>query len=229
MHWELGRGSRSVGKYDLHIHTKYSIDAAIEPEQVVRAAKRKGLGGVAITDHGTIKGGVMAKKLAAEDFMVVVGAEILTERGEIIGLFLEEEVHARNFYEVISEIRRQGGIIVLPHPFDVMRRSSFHPSDGDARFFDCVEAFNSRCVRRKYNERAVAFAMKHHLSLTAGSDAHFAWEIGNAFVLTEASDEEELRRKILKGETALWGRVSSPLNHGFSKVLKAWKRGKMRI
>ncbi|MHC1579721.1 MAG: PHP domain-containing protein [Candidatus Alkanophagales archaeon] len=213
-----------VRKYDLHVHTKYSMDAATEPERVVRAARRKGLGGVAITDHGTIKGGVVAKKLAAEDFIVVVGAEILTERGEVIGLFLEEEVRARGFHEVISEIRGQGGIVVVPHPFDEARRSSLRPSDGDARLLDCVEAFNSRCVRRKYNERAMAFATKHHLPPTAGSDAHFAWEIGNAFVLAEASDEEELRRRILRGETAIRGRMSNPLNHGFSKVLKAWRR-----
>jgi len=211
-------------KYDLHIHSKYSSDGILDPEKIVKIATKRGLNGIAITDHNTIKGGLEAKKYENEDFTVIVGSEISTERGEIIGLFLEEEVKSKDVQEVVSEIKVQNGIIIIPHPFDELRHSAFHPAEGDAKFIDCIEGFNSRCVYQKYNKKAVEFAMKHNLTITAGSDAHFAWEIGNAFILAESSSDEELRRKIMKKETTFKGKLSNPLNHGLTKVLKLWRR-----
>jgi len=211
-------------KYDLHIHSKYSSDGILDPEKIVKIATKRGLNGIAITDHNTIKGGLEAKKYENEDFTVIVGSEISTERGEIIGLFLEEEVKSKDVQEVVSEIKEQNGIIIIPHPFDELRHSAFHPAEGDAKFIDCIEGFNSRCVYQKYNKKAVEFAMKHNLTITAGSDAHFAWEIGNAFILAESSSDEELRRKIMKKETTFKGKLSNPLNHGLTKVLKLWRR-----
>ncbi len=92
-------------KYDLHIHSKYSSDGVLDPERIVRIAMKRGLNGIAITDHNTIKGGLKTKKYENADFTVIVGSEISTERGEIIGLFLEEEVKSTNVQEVITEIK----------------------------------------------------------------------------------------------------------------------------
>ena len=211
-------------KYDLHIHSKYSSDGIIDPEKIVKTAVKRGLDGIAITDHNTIKGGLKAKNYENEDFTVIVGSEISTEIGEIIGLFLEEEIKSKDVQEVVSEIKDQNGIIIIPHPFDELRHSAFHPAEEDVEFIDCIEGFNSRCVFQKYNKKAVEFAMNHNLAITAGSDAHFAWEIGNAFIFAESSGVEELRRKILRKEINFNGKLSNPLNQGLTKVLKLWRK-----
>jgi predicted metal-dependent phosphoesterase TrpH len=97
-------------KYDLHMHTIYSRDGAIKPADAIRIAKKRGLDGIAITDHDTIRGGLEAQKLKPRDLDIIVGAEIKTDRGDVIGLFLNEEIQARDHMEVIDAIRRQGGI-----------------------------------------------------------------------------------------------------------------------
>ena len=176
---------------------------------------------IAITDHNTIKGGLEAKKYENEDFTVIVGSEISTERGEIIGLFLSEEVKSKDVQGVISEIKAQGGSIIIPHPFDELRHSAFHPAEEDVKFIDCVEGFNSRGVFQKYNKNAVEFAMKHKLTITGGSDAHFANEIGNGGIITE---KEDVRAAIIKNNVRIFGKRSSLVNHVGTKILKTIKR-----
>ena len=90
----------------------------MDPAKVVRVARKRGLAAIAVTDHGTIRGGFLAREASrGEDVTVIVGAEIRTEYGDVIGLFLEEEVVARRFDDVVSEIRAQGGLAVLAHPY----------------------------------------------------------------------------------------------------------------
>ena len=213
-------------RYDMHSHSKYSPDSILEPRAIVKRGRKRGLAGVAVTDHNTIKGGLEAKRYETEDFKVIVGSEIMTDRGEIIGLFLNEEVEPKELEVVTEEIREQGGIVVVPHPFDRIR-PGLQPTDEDAKFFDCIEGFNSRCLFQSYNKRAVEFASRHKLPVTAGSDAHFGWEIGNAFIRANADtrSEEELRRDILKNNGIEYqGRLSNPLNQCLSKVLKIRRR-----
>jgi predicted metal-dependent phosphoesterase TrpH len=208
-------------KYDLHIHSKYSSDGILNPEKIVKIAMKRGLNGIAITDHNTIKGGIKAKRYEREDFKVIAGSEIMTERGEIIGLFLEEEIKSKEVKDVISEIKEQNGFIIIPHPFDELRHSAFHPTEEDAKFIDCIEGFNSRCVFQKYNKEAVEFGTKHGLTITAGSDAHFANEIGNARIITET---EDIREALMKNEVKIFGKRSSLVNHVGTKILKTIKR-----
>ena len=208
-------------KYDLHIHSKYSSDGVLKPEKIIKIAIKRGLNGIAITDHNTIKGGLKAKKYENKDFTVIVGSEISTERGEIIGLFLEEEVKSNDIQEVISEIKEQNGSVIIPHPFDELRHSAFHPKEEDVKFIDCIEGLNSRCVFQKYNEKAVEFAMKHNLAITGGSDAHFANEIGNAGIITET---EDVREALMKNDIKIFGKKSSVINHVETKILKFWRR-----
>ena len=208
-------------KYDLHIHSKYSSDGVLDPEKIVKIATKKGLNGIAITDHNTIKGGLEAKKYETEDFKVIAGSEISTESGEIIGLFLEEEIKSKDIQDVISEIKDQNGIIIIPHPFDELRHSAFHPTEEDAIFIDCIEGFNSRCVYQKYNEKAVEFATKHRLAITAGSDAHFSNEIGNGGITSET---EDVREAIMKNDVKIFGKRSSLVNHVGTKMLKTWRK-----
>ena len=208
-------------KYDLHIHSKYSSDGILDPEKIVKIAMKRGLSGIAITDHNTIKGGIKAKKYETEDFKVIVGSEIMTERGEITGLFLSKEIKSKGVQDVISEIGDQNGIIVIPHPFDELRHSAFHPTEEDINFIDCIEGFNSRCVFQKYNTRAVEFAIKHNLVIVGGSDAHFLNEIGNGWIITEI---EDIREAIMKNDVKVFGKRSSLVSHIGTKVLKLWRK-----
>lgn len=208
-------------KYDLHIHSKYSPDGILDSRKIVKIAIKKGLNGIAITDHNTIKGGLEAKKYETKDFKVIIGSEISTERGEITGLFLSEEVKSRDVQDVISEIKEQNGIVIIPHPFDGLRHSAFYPTEEDTKFIDCIEGFNSRCIYQKYNKKAVEFATKHNLTIIAGSDAHFLNEIGNAGITT---DTENIKKAIVKSDIKIFGKRSSLVYHLGTKALKLWRK-----
>ncbi|MDO5836706.1 MAG: PHP domain-containing protein [Methanobacterium sp.] len=207
-------------KFDLHTHTKYSSDGIIEPDKVVKTAIKRGLSGIAITDHDTLEGSLMAKKYETEDFEVIIGSEISTERGEIIGLFLSHEIKSNIFQDVLEEIKEQDGITVLPHPFDDIRRNGINPGKKDIKLVDCVETFNSRCLRQKYNNKAIEFARTNGLSGVAGSDAHFASEIGNAGIIINGDD---LREALIKGKLEIFGEKSSLVNLVVTKMVKTWR------
>ena len=212
-------------RYDLHIHSKYSSDGVLDPKKIVKIAIKRKLDGIAITDHNTIKGGLETKKYEQADFQVIVGSEIMTERGEVIGLFLTEEIRSTDIQDVISEIKDQNGIVIVPHPFDEMRHSAVHPGEEDVKLIDCIEGFNSRCIRGKYNRNAVEFAMKHNLTIVAGSDAHFSNEIGNAGIIAETEDvTEDIRDLIMTNNIAIFGIRSSFVNHIGTKMLKLWRK-----
>lgn len=208
-------------KYDLHIHSKYSKDSILELEDIVRRAIKRGLRGVAITDHNTIKGGMKAKQFETGDFDIIVGSEILTDRGEVMGLFLSEEIPPGPMHEVIADIRGQDGIVVIPHPFDEFRKNALFPAEEDVSLIDAVEGFNSRCMAQSRNERAIEFAMHYDLSITAGSDAHLAREIGNAGIIIDAGDPREA---ILRNNVRIFGKRTSLLNHFRTKVTRLWRK-----
>jgi len=210
-------------KIDLHIHSRYSSDGSLSPEDIVKIARKKGLNGVAVTDHGTAKGGLEARKYETDDFIVIVGAEIKTDRGEVIGLFLSKEIQSQRFQDVVIEIKGQGGLVVVPHPFDRMRRSAFRISDEEASFVDAIEGYNGRSILQTYNRQAVAFAGKHNLPVVAGSDAHHANEIGLAGIIT---DYKDIKDAIRKGDITTFGKTSPwlLLNHGRAQVRKVWRR-----
>lgn len=207
-------------KYDFHTHSKYSTDGHAEPELMVREAIKSGLSGIAVTDHNTVRGGVEAKKYETSDFKVIVGSEIMTDRGEVIGLFLSEEIKSRSFRNVVDEIKDQNGFVVVPHPFDTIRGKSIFPKEGDTRFIDNVEVFNSRCVLSRYNKKAEDFAGKKGVNIIAGSDAHFLREIGSGGVVTES---EDIYEAVAKGDFKVFGKRSHPINLGLSEILRFWK------
>jgi predicted metal-dependent phosphoesterase TrpH len=197
-------------KYDLHAHTACSPDGSLKPESVVRIAKSRGLRGIAITDHNTIKGAIEAKKYETNGFEVIIGSEIKTDRGDLIGLFLTDEVLSRNMHEASAEIREQGGLAVIPHPFDSFRGSAINPTVEDARMVDAIEVFNSRCLLPKCNKKALQLARKIGSGITAGSDAHYAREIGMAGIITSSDD---LRSAIVGGQVEIFGKRASLLNY----------------
>jgi len=210
-------------KFDLHIHSKYSYDSFLSPVRIIKVAKKKGLHGVAITDHNTIKGGIEALKINEdEDFQVIVGAEIRTEYGDIIGLFLEDEITTNKFEEVIEEIKSQGGLSVLAHPY---RQYKFPEEIIDK--VDLVEVFNARSKKRD-NRRALHLAAKYNKPVIAGSDAHLPFEIGRGSTIVPA--QVDLKNAIIDRLTKVEGCESNfYLVHAMSVLLESIKKGKRKI
>lgn len=181
-------------KFDLHTHTHYSKDSRTHPRELVEAAIKEGLSGIAVTDHDTIRGGLEATKIAGDRLEIIVASEIKTHQGDLIGYFLHEEIARGDFFEVIDAIKDQDGIVCIPHPFDRVRfTSSLIPDDEKLKAVDRVEVLNARCFAGRYNAKAAQKADELGLGITAGSDAHMASEVGGAGVVLE--DVEDLRTK----------------------------------
>ena len=165
---------------DIHMHTDHSSDCATSVDTLLKAAKKRGLNAIAITDHNEISGAIEAKA-QAEDIQVIVGEEIKTaSQGEVIGLFLEEKIpRGLTFKETISEIRKQGGLVYVPHPFD--RFHSVPDYENLLKFIDeidIIEVFNPRIAIPTFNEEAERFAAKYRIVAAAGSDSHVAQGLG---------------------------------------------------
>jgi predicted metal-dependent phosphoesterase TrpH len=191
--------------FDFHIHSIYSYDSMLKLETIIKHSKKKGLSGIAITDHNTILGAKKAKSFSSEDFLVIIGAEIKTDRGEIIGLFLNDEIHSTEFNEVRDEIKAQGGLIVLPHPF---KNKAVNP-ELLTKEVDLIEGLNAR-IKPELNHKACILAKKYGLPIIAGSDAHTSFEIGavqNKLQIDELS-LEEVRKNMLKGTAIPFGTES---------------------
>jgi predicted metal-dependent phosphoesterase TrpH len=209
-------------RYDLHLHSRYSPDGTLGVADIVRIARKRGLDGIAITDHDTIRGGLEAVKLKPEGIDVICGCEVNTDRGDVIGLFLTEEIKSRGHVAVIEEIHAQGGVAIVPHPFDSIRGSAFWLSDRDASLIDAVEVINARCVFRRSNSAADRYADRYTIAKTGGSDAHFGAEIGNAGTLVE--EGTGVAEAISRRKTMAFGKTSSPVFHLRTKALLVERR-----
>ncbi len=200
-------------KADLHIHTAYSFDCATRLEQVVTRCLKVGINCIAVADHNTIEGALKLKDIAP--FHVIVGEEILTPSGEILGFFLKEGIpRGLPPEEVISRIREQGGLVCIPHPFSRLTRASFDHQTLEAilQHIDCIEVFNSRSLLLRNSTQARRFAQVHGLLASAGSDAHTPGEIGNAYVeMPEFNSPPEFLHALAKG--TIFGHRNNPLVH----------------
>lgn len=166
---------------DFHIHSHHSKDCVMPVADILERAREVGLDVVAITDHDSAAGGLEARDLADRyGVRVIVGEEVKTSEGEVIGLFLERTIPGgMTFAETIAAIREQGGIVYVPHPFD---RLHTIPSPAVLRAnvadIDVVEVFNSRLAFPGFNEMAERFAQRYRLPAAAGSDSHVLPGIG---------------------------------------------------
>jgi predicted metal-dependent phosphoesterase TrpH len=197
---------------DLHVHTKYSYDSNMSLESIVNRCLKVGINCVAIADHGTIVGALELKEIAP--FEVIVAEEILTPLGEIMGLFLRDEIPSGiSAEEAIAQIRAQKGLVCLPHPFDRLRGiGDYQEMEKLLPQIDIIEVFNSRVMVSGPNRKAQLFAQEHGLLCSAGSDAHIPHEIGRAYVeMPEFNGSDEFRAALAQGK--IFGRRSCPLVH----------------
>jgi glycosyltransferase involved in cell wall biosynthesis len=171
---------------DLHMHTSWSHDCSIEVDDLLDHAESIGLGGIAVTDHNVFGGALEAVEAARDrDLLVIPGEEIKTDgQGEVIGLFLEDEIpRGMSFADTLTAIRDQGGLVYLPHPFDRLHAipdpATLHRHIAE---IDVLEVFNARLLRDSFNEEALRFARKYRLLEGAGSDAHVLQGVGTGAV-----------------------------------------------
>jgi predicted metal-dependent phosphoesterase TrpH len=171
-------------RVDLHSHTMWSGDSTTTPDEIDEAVRASGLDVVCITDHNAIRGAVeLSSRLPCR---VIVGEELRTHAGEIIGLFLRERIPVGTSpVQAAHDIRAQGGVVYVPHPFDPMRRNMAEPALyelAERGLVDAVEVLNAKTSLRSLNQRAVDFAAEFDLLAGAGSDAHVPNALGAAYV-----------------------------------------------
>jgi predicted metal-dependent phosphoesterase TrpH/glycosyltransferase involved in cell wall biosynthesis len=181
---------------DLHMHTDHSPDCATPVEVLLDTARERGLGAIAITDHNEISGALAAREVAEEmgEIKVIVAEEVKTaEQGEVIGLFLEEKIpRGMTMAETIAEIRRQGGLVYVPHPFDRLHSvPDYEHLLEIVEEIDILEVFNPRVALTAFNEEAERFAAKYRIVPGAGSDSHVAQGLGSVMIRVHDFEDPE--------------------------------------
>jgi predicted metal-dependent phosphoesterase TrpH/glycosyltransferase involved in cell wall biosynthesis len=179
---------------DLHMHTEHSHDCAVPVETLLDYAEAQGLGAIAVTDHNVFTGAQEALGLARHRGLTVIpGEEVKTDAGEVIGLFLEQEIpRGMSMGDTIAAIREQNGVVYLPHPFDRLHTipdaQSLHRHLGE---IDVFEVYNARLLFEGFNDEALRFARKYNLTMGAGSDAHVLQGVGTGLVRMRAFETPE--------------------------------------
>lgn len=220
---------RQLLNAEFHAHTHYSKDCLLSPARLIEVCRRRGIDRVAITDHNSLGGAQEGATLAPD--MVIMGEEIMTTQGELMGYFVSEMIPPGLTPEAtIERLRAQGAFISVSHPFDPSRPGSW--SDKDLRrilpLVDALEVYNSRTWWQAPNERAAALAAEAGLLRTAGSDAHHAVEVGRTLMrLPHFDDAGSLRRALTAAE--ILARPSSPAVHLFSRYATLRKMVGWRI
>ena len=184
------RQNTGTVRIDLHVHTRHSHDSAALVSSVLQRCRDSGLGMVAITDHNNIRGGLEARESAA-GFPVIVGEEIKSAQGDIIGLFLEEPVPPRlPSSETVKRVKAQGGLVGVPHPFDRVRPTAMGRQAllEILPWVDFLEGFNAHTLLSLDNRKGLDFAAEHSLPVVSCSDSHSALELGRTY--TEVPAEE---------------------------------------
>lgn len=182
--------------FDLHVHSFFSGDGVASPEALIASARKKGLHGIAITDHNTCdcveyfrrKGMMNVEGTPVDGFLIIPGVEVTTEEGHLlcIGATLPnlKGVPAR---EVVKLIHEAGGIAIPPHPYDLFR-AGIRRQVLDTLDIDALEVFNAATTLRRYNKQAFQYALDRKLPMTASSDAHHESVVGTAYTILDTTD-----------------------------------------
>ncbi|HEY3186757.1 MAG TPA: PHP domain-containing protein [Solirubrobacteraceae bacterium] len=180
---------------DLHMHTDHSPDCATPVEVLLRTARARGLGAIAVTDHNEISGAFEAASKAADfGVKVIVAEEVKTaSQGEVIGLFLREKIpRGMSLEDTVAEIKRQGGLVYVPHPFDRMHSvPDYEHLLAVLDDVDAIEVYNPRVAIGSFNEEAERFAAKYRVVAGAGSDSHVAAGLGSVRIRMRDFDGPE--------------------------------------
>lgn len=205
-------------RLDMHTHTEFSPDSRTQLSRFAAAAKASGLGAVCVTDHNTIDGALRLREMET-GLRVVVGEEIYSSDGEIIGLFLEGAVPPHlPAAETMDRIHAQGGLVYIPHPFsrNRLRHMKLEQLNALVDRIDAVEVFNAREMSKTSNAKALAFALTHAKPGGVGSDSHRRSELGRAYVeIADFTTPAELLEALRQGTVT--GRLS-----GLGMHVRTW-------
>lgn len=198
-------------RMEMHLHTQHSLDSYLKLDTIIEVCQKKGINAVAVTDHGTIEGAErLREKIEKKNakIKVITGEEIFTSKGEVIGLFLKERIpYLLSLEETIRRIKEQGGLVYIPHPFipfvaNCLGKELYQFS----KEIDIIEVFNARTMFGVGLRKARQFAQDNRIETVVGSDAHFASEIGNAYMeLEEFNGPQEFLRKLREAKVVVKG------------------------
>lgn len=184
-------------KIEMHVHTRFSKDSLLPLHILLIRCKLKKIDCIAITDHNEVKGALVAKRLFEKhNVKVIVGEEIFSKNGEIIGLFLKEKINeGLSAEDTIDQIRKQDGIVYVPHPYDVKRHKTvlqYEKILENKDQIDLIECYNGRNIKEEYGIRQNEIANEINKTKVIGSDAHTWFEIGrNTMEISEFKNTNE--------------------------------------
>jgi predicted metal-dependent phosphoesterase TrpH len=221
-------------KLDLHIHSQYSEDGIGSPKEIIKSLKKKGIQGMAITDHNAIKGSLKALKIAPKDFIVITGTEISTKDGHIVALNVKENIASRaSVEETVEKIIESGGMPIVPHLYRNMSGLKKEKLKTIRTKISAIEVFNS-CSLPQTNMKTAKIAREFKLGGTGGSDSHDPIYAGYAYTIVDTSDmnADTVLSEIHKKKT--WGEgITMPLEYRRDRMLLSIKqffqRGLKRI
>lgn len=202
-----------------HIHTKHSFDSILPPKKIIKYAVSNNIDVVAITDHNSIAGSLEAQQHCQNNVKVIIGAEYQTDKGDIIGLFLKNDITSKGCTKIIQEIKKQGGIVVLPHPF------KGHQLDKELiESVDLIEINNSR-TSPTVNEKAFKLAREYNKQTIVGSDAHTYTELSLASIEFDTCSfcSNDLKEIFLYAPRKFYYDKGSAFYQYYSQYIKAIK------
>ncbi|GAB3037325.1 PHP domain-containing protein [Natronobiforma cellulositropha] len=213
---------------ELHVHSEQSYDGRDPVDLILAQAAAVGLDAIAITDHDEIDASLEALERAPEYGLVAIpGIEISSKAGHVLGLGVERAVPpGLPFEETLERIREQGGIAVVPHPFQESRHGVMARISRDQLTqADAIEVYNSRLLTGRANRQAERFARTHGLPMTAGSDAHISEMVGQAVTRVDADERasEAILEAIADGRTSVEGK-RTPWHISFRQAAGGAKR-----
>ena len=211
-------------KIDLHCHTKHSYDAGSDIEKIIIQGKKMGLDGIAITDHENTNGWEEAISLGKKhNFLIVLGQEIKTTKGDILGLFLNKQIdgYKKDPKIVMEEIKKQNGLVIIPHPFH--NGEGFRDKlENYLDIIDAIEVFNARKPLSSPDKKALQFAKDYNLGMTAGSDSHHHKGVGYAYTEADFTTIEDFKNAIINKKTRGLGK-KAPIYQIFTPLLSKMK------
>lgn len=216
-----------MNKVELHVHTCYSKDSILTLPFLLMMCKIKGIKTIAITDHNEIRGAqIFQKKLSKHKIDVIVGEEIMTTEGEIIGLFLNKKIEANQTpIETINKIKEQNGLVYLPHPYDEYRKKSVLSQKEQKNIknsIDIIEIHNGRNMKEYYSKKQQEIQKEIGAVPIIGSDAHTFFELGRNYVEIQGTiNRENFKNKIKNGSFRT--KKCLKISHKVTKMAKLFK------
>jgi predicted metal-dependent phosphoesterase TrpH len=222
-------------RLDLHNHTSFSGDGLMTPGELLETAKARGIGCIAVTDHNTLQGALQALVLTEADSSlprVIPGIELKTRSGEVIGLFVKEDLpEGLSLLDAVDLIRSRGGLVYLPHPYDVFRRGAISRDQRAqaAELADVVEGVNGRSLGPIAAAKAARLAAEHGRPRGAGSDAHHRMEVGRAYVVVKEYPTRETLVGLVANGTVehslgLWDYALNWAMQALAPLTRTWRK-----